>query len=1045
MPDIPPAAPPSPRKGRIYSIAPGAPFLAELARALAGGRLIAGLGRDADPLALAGATVYLPTRRAARAFAGELVEALGAGAALLPSIRTLGDGEEEEFAIVPQADETGEDILLLPPAAGEMERLLELASLVQAWRPASRPQAGVAQDGRPAPLAVAIALARELAGLLDRMETEEIDWRRIGDIIGEEHAEWYALTAEFLAIVTEQWPAHRAATGRVDAAHRRNLLLHLRASRIAAGQTGPVVIAGTTGSIPATRRLVAAALGRADCAVVLPGLDLALPEKAWRELAKPAGDEAAALAQTHAQAGLARLLFELGASRSEVTPLGDGAPDRERLVASALLPARLTSAWANLAENAGADAAPEFSRDTACAGIFIVEAPGEREEALAIAIAMREAVETPGRTAALVTPDRNLARRVAAELARFAIRVDDSAGLPLPRSEAGRLALQVAALRHGEANRVTLAAVLKHPAVCGAAADAARVIEITALRDDLPPPAAGALAAALTDAQARARTDPHAHPVVRDLDEATWRAAAIFAARADEALGAPPADDSLPQAAADLAAALRRLAEDERALAQLEGYSALGDFLAELARQGDPGAARLLPATRANEIPAALEALMAAVTVREASPAHPRLAILGPLEARLLHYDLMILGGLNEGVWPPAARNDPFLNRPMRGEIGMSMPERRIGQAAHDFAQGCGATDVLLTRPGKAKGAPTVASRFLQRLRTAAGASAASAMAARGQRFLALAAMLDRDAARAERRLRKAPCPTPPLELRPRRLSVTEIETLIRDPYAIYAKHVLGLIPLPPLDPEIGARLRGSLYHAILADFVRDQPAGETGENAGRRLALTAKRHFSGMPLPPELRAAWLPRFLEIGRLFLEWEAGRRGNVRASFCEISGKVAVGANVGPEGFVLAGRADRIDVFADGRLAIFDYKTGTRPSIKQAKLFSPQLLLEARMAALGGFGPLAQGEVAEAAYIRLRRNSALKIDRIGGDLGDLATERWQQLERLIAAYRNPAQGYRSRYAVEKEGEAGGDYDHLARVREWSTAGDSEDADG
>lgn len=1040
MPDFPPAAPPSPRKGRIYSIAPGAPFLAELARALAGGQLIAGLGRDADPLALARATVYLPTRRAARAFAGELVEALGASAALLPSIRTLGDGEEEEFAIVPQADEAGEEVLQLAPAASELEHLLELASLVQAWRPGSRPSTSVPQDGRPAPLGVAIALARELAGLLDRMETEEIDWRRIGDIIGEEHAEWYALTAEFLAIVTEQWPAHRAATGRVDAAHRRNLLLGLRASRIAAGQTGPVVIAGTTGSIPATRRLVAAALGRADCAVVLPGLDFALPEKAWRELAKPADDEAAALAQTHAQAGLARLLFELGASRSEATPLGVGAPDRERLIASALLPARLTSAWANMEANAGADEAPEFSRDKACAGMAIVEAPGEREEALAIAIAMREAAETPGRTAALVTPDRNLARRVAAELARFAIRVDDSAGLPLTRSEAGRLALQVAALRHGEMNRVTLAAVLKHPAVCGAAADAARAVEIAALRNDLPPPPAGLLAAALADGQARARTDPHAHPVVRDLDEAAWRAAAIFASRADEALGAAPSGDGLPHAAADLALTLRRLAADEGALAQLEGYGALGDFLAELARQADRGAARLLPAARAAEIPAALEALMAAVTVREAAPAHPRLAILGPLEARLQRLDLMILGGLNEGVWPPAVRNDPFLNRPMRGEIGMSMPERRIGQAAHDFAQGCGAPDVLLTRPGKAKGAPTVASRFLQRLRTAAGASAAAAMAARGQRFLALAEMLDRDEAPAERRLRKAPCPTPPIELRPRRLSVTEIETLIRDPYAIYARHVLGLRPLPPLDPETGARLRGTLYHAILADFVRDRPAGEAAASAAMRLDRTAKRHFAATPLPPELRAAWLPRFLEIGRLFLDWEAKRLGHVRASHCEIAGKT----NVGPDGFALAGRADRIDAMTDGRLAIFDYKTGTGPSIKQAKLFSPQLLLEAAMAMRGGFGPLAQGEAAEAAYVRLRRNAELKIDRVDGNLAELATERWQQLERLIAAYRDPAQGYRSRYAVEKESEAGGDYDHLARVREWSTAGDSEDAD-
>jgi len=1008
---------------RIFSIAPGAPFLRVLARALAEGRLIPGLDGRADPMTLAQATVYLPTRRAARAFAGELVEAVGRRATILPAIRTLGDGEDEEFAAAGEP-ETAEETSSLPPAVGELERLLELAFLVQRWTStmsdALRRQLGDDSFRVPATAGGAIALARELAALLDRMETEEIGWERVGEIVGEDLAQWFSITADFLKILTEHWPQHREASGRIDPARRRSLLLGLRARRIAAGRTGPVVIAGTTGSIPATRRLIAAALGRDDCAVVLPGVDFELPQDAWDRLATPHGEEAAALAQTHPQAALAHLLAEIGVARGLIGSLGPPPGPRARLVADALLPAALTAQWA--AESARSE--------NTCAGIAVVEAPAEREEAVAIAIALREAAETPGRTAALVTPDRNLARRVSSELARFGIAADDSAGLPLAATAAGRLALQAATLLAGGGDRAMLAAVLKHPAIAGGEADAAHTLEVALLRSDRPTPPAGGLAAAL--AAARTKPDPHAHPAVRALSETDWRAAVAYAQRIDAALGGGRLDAAtldIRRAAAVLGDVLRELAGGR--IDALEGGGALGGLLTELPGSGETGGRGFLPTTRPAEFPAALAALMATVTVREARPAHPRLAILGPLEARLQHFDLAILGGLNEGVWPPSARNDPFLNRPMRGALGMSMPERRIGQAAHDFVEACSMPEAILTRPAKAGGAPTVASRFLQRLQAAAGGPASQGMARRGGRLLSLARMLDRPDGDPPQRRAKAPCPTPPPELRPQGLSITEIETLIRDPYAIYARHVLGLRPMPPLEPRFGPAQRGTIFHAVLAEFVAARQRGETPAQAQARFDDTLRRQFAAAGLPDDVRADWLPRFGEIGRLFLAWDEPRLGEIAASHCEVSGKCRVGSG----DFELRGRADRIDTLANGTLVILDYKTGASPSKKQVSRFSPQLLLEAAMAARGAFGEGLAGDVAQAAHLRLRREEKLKDDWVEGDLRSLAAEAWGKLERLVAAFGNPAQGYASRRAVEKEGEVTGDYDHLARVREWS----------
>jgi ATP-dependent helicase/nuclease subunit B len=1029
------------RKGRIFSIAPGMPFLKTLAEALVDGRLIEGFRPADDPLLLPTATVYLPTRRAARVFSGEIVEALGGKAALMPVIRTLGDSDEEEFDLAFPVREAAD----LPPAAGALERQFRLATLVRGWSNAlsvaTRELFGDEDIVLPSSASDALKLAGDLARLIDQMETEEVAWEALGKSVDGEYAAWWDLTATFLKIVAEAWPDYLREEGRLDPAEARRRLLDLRTRYLMQSPSGgPVIAAGSTGSIPATARLLDAISHHERGAIVLPGVDFELSQPIWRQLRQAEGEENAPILSTHPQYGLARLLGLLGIEREAITPLGEVSPDiraRQAMLSLAMLPAPETGRW----QGAGIESVDR--------NIAIIEAPGEREEALAIAIALRAALETPGKTAALTTPDRALARRVAAELERWGIQIDNSAGTPLDETPAGRFALLLAVATAGPINPVTLTAFLKDPRLSFGLSRgregwprAARQFELTVLRGALFVPAPGELEAALTRVRGQQQFVRSTTGMNESNTPEAWEAMAELARHVDAACQVlnelQQREDSVPLASAlgALRVALARLTEDPEgiALMELRGGRELIQLFDSFDGLDDEG--MTVPM---RELPSILHTLMRNITSRETRHPHPRLNIWGPLEARLQGVDLMVLGGLNEGSWPTVARNDPFLNRPMRGALGLSFPERRIGQAAHDFEQLSGAAEVIYARALKADNAPTVASRWLQRLMAVSGKESRQNMLNRGQAYLDMAHALDAKGDEVSPRANR-PCPRPAVELRPTNLSVTEIETWIRDPYAIHAKHILGLRPLEPLERAADPALRGTVYHEALARFVRERPQDETQEAAFARLRMHAESVFAKHAVPREVAAGWLPRFLEIARLFIEWETDRLGEIERSLTEVDGET----KAGDAGFMLRGRADRIDLMRDGTAAVLDYKTGANPSAKQARIFSPQLSLEGAMAERGAFGPETKCSISDLAFVRLRAGDTLRIDDIANkdfSVSDLTGHAWTELEKLVAAYRQPEQGYLSRYAVMREGEVGGDYDHLARVREWSL-GETED---
>lgn len=1027
---------------RVWSIPPGAPFLPSLIDALMAGRLVPGFTPADDPLALADVTIFLPTRRAARALASAFAEREPGRAAILPSIRPLGDFDEEAALFATD----GSPALDLAPPIAPLDRLMRLAPLVRAWR--SRLPAHIAalfEESVTVPASTADALwfARDLAALMDEMETENADWARLTRIAPEDLAGWWQVTLDFLAIVTRHWPEALRELDRSNPAAHRGAMIDAETARLRADPPrGPVIAAGSTGSIPATQRLLAAIARLPMGAVVLPGLDRELDEGAWAEI----GHEADPAAFGHPQAGLKRLLKALGVARSEVRDLASApAPLAARafVVSQALRPARATAAWSGLAP-----AVARLTAQGALDGVALVEAANQREEAAAIAVALRLAIVETGRTAALVTSDRALARRVSAELLRFGIRADDSAGQPLAATpQAGLLTLLAEAVaRPGDP--VAALALIKHPLLRlgmpdGSAWRSALLVERVALRGTTGRPDVARLGTDFEralDAATNARRKPQwaAAATSESLGEARAMLTALREALAPLVALREKAETGIAEITRASVAALEALARhDDGSLETLYGEddgAALASFLRELA--GSDAGLVIEP----REWPDALAALMAGAAVSPSAWGDPRIAIWGTLEARLQHVDLLVLGGLNEGSWPERPRGDRFLSRLMKAELSLEPPERRIGLAAHDFQMAMGAPKVVLTRSARMGDAPAVASRWLQRLTTLIGKDEADTLRARGAEYLAWAREIDH-AERVE--AASQPRPTPPLEARPRHFSVTEIETLRRDPYAVYARRVLGLAPLDPLLRDPGAADRGMIFHEILHRFsTSGLDAGDDAVIPG--LLAIADAVFAEAALPGDVEAVWKPRFAALARNIVEWERAERAGTLKRHAEAeSARIEIGAT----GVTLRARADRIDERPAGMADILDYKTGSTPSRQQAfTLVAPQLALEGALLIKGAFVAQTGSRTPDRlAYVRLRPNgkveeeSVLKSRKEERSAVDLSQEAWERLTRLIEHYARSETGYLSRALPFRAEDTDGDYDHLARVQEWSAGGE------
>ncbi|MEX2449737.1 MAG: double-strand break repair protein AddB [Rhodospirillales bacterium] len=977
------------RPPAVFTIAAGLPFVDLLA---AGIRQRCG----DDPHVLARATILLPTRRACRALHEAFLRQSAGRALLLPRLRPLGDLDEDELSLMRPLDETLPigDGFSVPAAISATRRRLLLARLILA-----RPDQTMAPDQ-------ASWLAAELAKLLDQAHTERLGFEALAALVPDDFAEHWQITLTFLEILTEHWPKVLAEEGCIDPADRRNRLLDAQADLWRARPPDhPVIAAGSTGSIPATAELLGVVARLPQGMIVLPGFDTSLDAEILKVL-EPA----------HPQYGMAQLLNRIGAVPSDVTDWpAEEVPSvsaaRAALIRETMKPAPLT----------GARSTAEAVTAEALQGVSWITAPAPQEEAGAIALIMRETLETPGKTAALITPDRALARRVAAALKRWRIDVDDSAGRPLAQTPPGaflRLCIRMIA---DDLAPVSLLAALKHPLASGGRASAAfresvRRLERLVLRGPRPAPGIEGLRAAL------AATKDDAGDILDDLE----RLYADFTA-------------ALAQSNASLRDLVRRHVAFAEALAASDREPGATRLWAGDAGDAAAGVvAELLDAADAlgpidgRDYPALFDSLIAGQAVRPRHSAPSRLFIWGLLEARLQRADVTILGGLNEGTWPPEAAASPWMSRPMLKDFGLPAPERRIGLTAHDFVQSFCAPRVVLSRAERVDGTPTMPARWLLRLQNLIEAAGLKAAVTHPGPWLDWHEALDTPE---QVRSIAAPKPKPPLEARPRQLSVSRIETWIRDPYAIHARFILGLKPLDPIDADPGAMDRGILIHGALDAFTRAYP-DTLPDDALERLIAIGKDMFAPYAAWPGVRAFWWPRFERMAYWFVDFQRTRLASgYRTLASEVEGEYAFEAPGGT--FTLIGRADRIDERPDNALAILDYKTGQAPTPEQVKSgLVPQLPLEAIMIEAGGFADIRAARVSELTYVRLTGGRVPgEVRNIGKDVREIIDGTAAGLKKLVHKFDDPDTPYLSRPRP-MLWHRFGDYDHLARVKEWSS---------
>ena len=982
---------------RWFTIPAHRPFTLDLARGLA--EALAPRG----PQALAEAVVLTPTRRGARALAEAFLAVSGGKAVLLPQVRALGDLDEGEPPFEP-----GDLALDLAPAVSPYRRRFELARLAA--------EHGHLFD-RPIDAAAALELADALAGFLDSLQIEEADGAGIDALVPADMARHWQRSADFLKIALEAWPRRLAELGLIDVSERRvRLLRALERQWTDSPPSVPLIAAGSTGTAPATADLLAAVAHAPLGAVVLPGLDLELADKAW-----------AAVDEQHPQGAMKRLLTRHGLTRADVGLwlAGDEAHEaqgrwRRRLINEALRPADETADWRDQIAKIRREGQAEGADPIALGlqGLSLITAPTEEDAAAAAALLLREALQTPGKTAALVTPDRDLARRVSARLARWGIEADSSAGAPLAHCPVGVLLGLLARAALDPCDPVRLLAILKHPlARLGLAEDKA-----------------GALLALERGGLRGPRQSDWAALEAR-LDQAGDASAADLLHRLRRAL------DGLPDPAAILPASARA-----RALAQTTEAIAAGEDGQTGALWAGPGgeaAAQLvgalltesegLPQTDGLGFAQLVESLMAGATVRTGGATHPRLRILGAIEARLVRADRLILAGLEEGVWPQAAPIDPFLSRPMRKALGLPPPERRIGLSAHDFAQAACAPEVYLLHAERREGAPAVESRWLWRLKILAR-GAGVALPGRPE-VLNWTHALDAPGP-------YAPVPraafAPPLAARPLKLPVTQAEALTRDPYAVYARYVLGLYLMPRPDEPMEQRARGTAIHAAFETYAEEWPAPPA------RFAALYMTELARAGAPASALAREAALAAETAVWVAEMEARRRADGRQVFVEQSGQAAFPTPRGP--FLVTAKADRIELTPDGRAHVLDFKTGAAPSKKQVCTgFSPQLTLTAAIIARGGFDAIGIRPPGDLVYVRVtgRDPAGEEITPLAGmdHAETLPDTTWEGLEKLVLRYEDEAHPYRSRTAPQFVKTYASDYDHLARAGEWAAADDGD----
>ncbi len=969
----------------LYTIPSHQPFLKRLAEGL-----LESVGGQLDQLAQI--RVMLPTRRAARGLR-DIFPILIDKPALLPRLQPIGDVDADELDLTLAG--YGLDLEPIPPAIPKLERQFLLAELISA----KEKSLGFDQ---------CLSLAGDLAVLIDQVHTESLDFSNLAKLVPQSDslsAHWKE-TLEFLEIITAVWPSILKERGQIDASERRVRLMDTLVNlwSLHPPQT-PVIAAGSTGSIPATARLLGAISKLPQGAVILPGLDLGLPETDW-----------ALLGDTHPQRTMRNFLTGLEKTRADVKlwPNGksDKASSRTKWIRAMMAPAETYGSY-----RLGDEELNDYR-----ASISICEAANPREHAALIATTIREALEDDTATIGLITPDRNIAERVIINLKRWNIDVDDSAGIPLARTASGSLILSLVRSIAEEFAPLPLIEILKHPFTALGTDEEIYSLEEWVLRGAKPEAGWKGLRNKIDELAPEKQTAvlpcfENARTALQSLEQLSARMV-------------NPA-----QALEVVVSVYESLCGGAEAAWEHEESDALSTALQNLLRE----------LSRYNQMEfdawsGILRDYLVQETYRKTESKHPRIVILGQLEARLLRYDVMILAGLNEGMWPAEPSHDPWMSRPMRKTFGLPPSDRSIGLSAHDFSEALHANRVLITRSLREDGADTVPSRWLQRLRTLLDAANEKSNWGDTQ-LLHWTRLLDQSTSKYKRT--EAPEPRPPQDARPLKLPATAIEKWINNPYEIYARRILNLRRIPSIEEDLIHAEKGTFLHAVLEEFVKTtanlKPDIKEFETILTRIA--KRRLAERTHMTPEWRY-WKPQIARVASDIAKTEYKLRtedGHIPWKQ-EAEGQMMVyeSAQSGRQ-FIVTAKADRIDRCGpDGSAIIIDYKTGTFPS--NPKVLSgqaPQLPIEAYILKNGGYGE-GIDSIAGLCYWKVPGEDSIKNvlnARSKPSIDGILEDTHEGLTRLFQTFEDPATPYT---AFPRAGELYEDekaYAHLARMAEWA----------
>lgn len=968
----------------LYNIPASIPFAKSLAKAL--------LSEYSNgPEDLANIRIFLPTKRGCRTLSEAFLELSDSKALILPRMHAIGNVDEEELSLSQFAEQHQDDVLSIPPAISPLKRQILLARMIQAM------------DNYQQSFDHALTLAKALGHFMDHIYTEDLSLDNLHDLVPENFAEHWQITLDFLKVISEHWPKILKENNVIDATDRRNRLIK---SLTQHWEYRPpherIIAAGSTGSIPATSAFLNLIANIENGSVILPGLDQDMDEDSWQSLT-----------ETHPQYGLRKLLRHMCVERKEVKLLDNntaGLADKQFLATEIMRPPETTKNWTDLSDENAQKRIVNALQNTS-----LIVCKNPQEEANTIGIIIREALEKPDQSVALITPDRNLAKRVQTICRRWDINVDDSAGYALYQTSLGQFFNILLQINAQNFPPVLLAALLKHSYFrLSENSNALAQLEIAALRGLKPE---GGIEALLIRLQ---KTDIE----TEEAQDLLKRVQHHFAPFTPLVKGKHHFKTFL-NAHLKIAESLSGEDRDneQSILWSRDEGEAASEIISQLIDEtGD------MPHLDFAAYMNVFSHFVGAQLVRPRYGTHPRIHILGQLEARLIYADIIIMSSLNEGKWPRDQGHDPWMSRGMQANFGLPNAEHNIGLSAHDFVQGFCAKKVIMTRPQTDGKNPTLPSRWLQRIDKVLEAAKLSIQSIKQTPYQDWGQQMDGASAY---KPSTRPSPRPPENSRPRALSATRIEIWMQDPYSIYAAYILKLKPMNNMEEPIGHATRGTLIHSVFQRFI-DTYKHELPENSEEKL-----KHImidvlnSDYDNLPEWEG-WIPRIQLVIKQFLDIEQEWRKIAAPIKTEIRGEITLNGSIKP--FTLSAKADRIDTLDNG-LCIIDYKSSTQFTKKTViNGNKPQLAIEALIAHGNGYSGINQNNVSALQYWLLPGSyGSSKVVDITDDLGGILERTKEGITKLIAAFDKEDTPY---YSVPDPGfaPAYNDYEHLSRINEW-----------